>query len=185
MISLIVLIFTILIACVLAKYASRLKGQNIYSYIADKHEVHYKESSHALLEDGPVISSGYFVVTSYPDTSVCNGDAYAIAFVKLGSCGVYHANYSDPNAVPQSCGSYVTPTVHRSSNDGQSIYVLSYTFYTDAACTNVGTGPECVQNLPIYASCTADTYKNTSSSSNTSFVETLQIPTGGILSRYL
>lgn len=173
----------VVLVCAVASAArtAGAKGKNVYAYFAAKFPILDKDAvnSKSLLGNGPVISSGYLIDSSYPNTGMCNNEPNVISFLTLGACGIYHADYTDPHAVPQSCGMYVKPTAYRSDFGGENNLDLTYTFYTDATCTTAGVGNECTQTIGIASDCYSDTIFNATTSSNATFSETLDLPADG------
>jgi hypothetical protein len=141
---------------------------NIYSSIAAKFEL--------VPSDGPVmkavrsatvVTSGVLTATSYLNTTTCAGNPYAVEWVTLGYCGVYHANASDPAAPSLGCGNFVYTSAYTSTAAGYEQLYLDFNFYKDGACTVAGTpdsGGSCTRSVAINTTCTDHSVEGMTSS---------------------
>lgn len=138
----------------------------------------HQEVSPAVLAVNSPVYHGVVTTSSYFNTNSCSGDVYATQWVTLGSCSVYKANYSDPAAPAQSCGSYVSAMAYTGTDGGTDYIYLMYHFYTDSACTVAGTG-NCTRTVNIVSGCQTDNYDNITSYISASLVETYTPPAVG------
>lgn len=161
---------------VAAAYAS--KGvHNVFTSLASKFP---RSGSMVGLAVGPTVTTGYLQAESFFNSDDCSSDVYAIEYVSLGVCGNYNANYSDPNAVPMSCGKFVKASAYTSTAmSGTAMLNLNYTFFTDASCSVSGTGSGCTQSVAIQSSCFVSEYAGISSSAKGFLTDTINIPTTG------
>lgn len=128
---------------------------NVHTSLASKYE--RKSSQNNILTVGPTINSGYLQAKAYFNSNNCSTDIYAIEYLTLGVCAPYNANYSNPAAVPESCGKFVSAVAYMSTSPIGDLVNLNYTFHTDSSCLTAQT---CVQSLSIQYDCYASTYGN-------------------------
>lgn len=134
---------------------------------------------------GPAIDTGYLVLNYYAESdTTCTNGVKDGEWIALGFCGVYHADYSNPDAPPQGCGSYVKAVAYdcngncTGSDDSSENTYISYVYYTDSACTQPG-------NNTLYdGQCEYGLYTSVGECvwyTNSVFTETYTPPTVGLV----
>lgn len=150
----------VLLACVVVSATAFLRpSKNVYSSIAAKFGVTAKPVEEQQ-EHGKAVTAfqGYLIASSYLNNNECAGQPYAVEWITIGYCGIYHANATDPAAPDPGCGSFVSTTVTQTALTGDFQYILSYNFYKDSACTIPGeaTNGTCTRSVAINSTCTDD-----------------------------
>jgi hypothetical protein len=132
-------------------------SKNVFETLASK----FPQIATPTANANNTVTTGYMAAHSYFNSANCSTEIFATEWIALGQCSPYAANYSDPAAVPQSCGGYVSATA---SFCNATDLCLTYNFFTDAICSLAGTGA-CTQTLSIPSTCYAGSFGNNGTTS--------------------
>lgn len=180
----------VFLACLAASATAFLRpNKNVYSSFAAKFGIASKEvSDKQPLQTIEGNTDGYLVATSYLNNNECMGDPYAIEWITLGYCGVYHANATDPASPDPGCGNYVLTSAYQTFLAGYGQYILEYAFFQDSACTIPGealNNSTCTREISINSTCTDDSSDGISSSVVAQYLTWFDLPDDGYSQMYV